>query len=254
MGREGSPLGGWQRPVALVAFVALAAVLYLGVASSSGSVQSEGSAGTHKPPAGHMPQRVTDGMEESEHFLAGRELKHESITVEKVHPLSHPHHTHSLTLPHTLTLTHSLTHTHSLSHSLSLKDVAEQHRGGARVPSQPAKECHGQGAPCAAPTWRALLCGNVAEDGDPQDAGWVHTQPSCRSLAVLTDRGHRPTQPTAMAGYHVVATDLPGFGRSRGQIPPLFRGEYIHSLIITLGLRHPYIVSPSISGESLPYI
>lgn len=59
----------------------------------------------------------------------------------------------------------------------------------------------------------------------------------------------------AMAGYNVIATDLPGYGRSRGQVPALFRGDYVRALIRAVAVFRPYVVSPSISGTfTLPVL
>ncbi|KAF4521146.1 hypothetical protein B566_EDAN012912 [Ephemera danica] len=60
----------------------------------------------------------------------------------------------------------------------------------------------------------------------------------------------------AAIGYHVVAVDLPGFGKTGGdQYKEEDRPEFLSKLISSLGLEQPVIVSPSMSGSySLPFL
>lgn len=55
--------------------------------------------------------------------------------------------------------------------------------------------------------------------------------------------------PPGENGYCVVATDLPGFGRSQGKIPSPFRGAYLQALVTAEGLEKIVIVAPSMSGQ-----
>ncbi|CAL1546146.1 unnamed protein product, partial [Lymnaea stagnalis] len=56
-------------------------------------------------------------------------------------------------------------------------------------------------------------------------------------------------------GYRGVAVDLPGYGKSINILEPESNANFMMSLISTLGLHRPIIVSPSMSGGfSLPFI
>ena len=60
-------------------------------------------------------------------------------------------------------------------------------------------------------------------------------------------------QMAATMGVRAVAVDLPGYGQSAGKVTDT--GRFLGELINKLDLRHPIIVSPSISGcFSLPYV
>ncbi|XP_015914500.1 putative protein-lysine deacylase ABHD14B [Parasteatoda tepidariorum] len=61
-------------------------------------------------------------------------------------------------------------------------------------------------------------------------------------------------QNIAAFGFHPVAIDLPKYGKSPA-IENLNRGEFLDSVIKTLNLKNPVIISPSMSGSfSLPYL
>ena len=51
----------------------------------------------------------------------------------------------------------------------------------------------------------------------------------------------------AAAGYHVVAVDLPGYGRS--ETSPIGREEFLGEAMSALGLETAVVVSPSMSGQ-----
>ncbi|KAH9502329.1 Protein abhd14a [Bulinus truncatus] len=56
-------------------------------------------------------------------------------------------------------------------------------------------------------------------------------------------------------GHRAVAVDLPGFGKSICILEPEQKSKFLESLISTLGMCRPIIISPSMSGAfSLPYL
>ena len=57
------------------------------------------------------------------------------------------------------------------------------------------------------------------------------------------------------SGYHVIAVDLPGHGKSEKLKSEISPDLFLDELINTLGVEKPVIVSPSMSGKfSIPYI
>jgi pimeloyl-ACP methyl ester carboxylesterase len=92
---------------------------------------------------------------------------------------------------------------------------------------------HGRAAGPAAGVPVLLLHGMAFDSGTWEKLG---------TLAALAD-----------AGFRAVAVDLPGFGQSKAAHadPP----HFLEKLVPALGLEHPVIVSPSMSGRfSLPYV
>jgi pimeloyl-ACP methyl ester carboxylesterase len=58
----------------------------------------------------------------------------------------------------------------------------------------------------------------------------------------------------AGAGFHVVAPDLPGFGKSTGD-PPADRAGFFRGLLDELGLQKIALLSPSMSGSyAIPFL
>ena len=58
----------------------------------------------------------------------------------------------------------------------------------------------------------------------------------------------------ATAGHHVIALDLPGFGRSTGA-PPVDRAGFLSSFLEAAGIDRVALLTPSMSGDyALPFL
>lgn len=57
------------------------------------------------------------------------------------------------------------------------------------------------------------------------------------------------------AGFHAIAVDLPGYGKSERLKTDIARELFLDKLIQTLKIKHPVIISPSFSGSySIPFL
>lgn len=69
---------------------------------------------------------------------------------------------------------------------------------------------------------------------------WLH-------LGIMTEFGHNR--------YHVVAVDMPGYGKSSRDAARTPPAEYLKRLISAIGMERPVVISPTASGRlSIPFI
>jgi pimeloyl-ACP methyl ester carboxylesterase len=123
--------------------------------------------------------------------------------------------------------------------ALVLTAIAPRAPAGAKVAVTPfeveieGQAIHGRAAGPNAGAAVLLLHGAAFDSGTWEKLG---------TLAVL-----------ANAGFRAVAVDLPGFGQSKGaRLDP---DRFLEQLLSALGLQHPVIISPSMSGRfSFPYV
>lgn len=59
----------------------------------------------------------------------------------------------------------------------------------------------------------------------------------------------------SIAGYRVIAIDLPGYGKSPEARNELKPEEFLYKLLVLLKLKNPVLISPSMSGKfSIPFL